>query len=91
MYLLAFKPSFLRSLWFAIQRVNQTSVFGSSTPLINFISRGIPLSSEETEKLVLLLAVFCALFSLLIAILHDSEFYGDESGLGNTFKEIFFY
>ncbi|KAK6617229.1 hypothetical protein RUM44_005560 [Polyplax serrata] len=84
LYLLAFKPSFLRHLWFAIQRVSQTSVFGSSTPLINFISRGIPLSSDDSERLILLLAVFCSLFSLLIAILHDSEFYGDENGSGQT-------
>lgn len=83
--MLAFKPTFLRHLWSAIQRVSQTSVFGSATPLVNIISRGIPMTSEEAERVVPLLIVFCSLFSLLIATLHDSEFYGDDNGIGNNF------
>lgn len=80
--MLAFKPTFIRHLWSAVQRVSQTSVFGCSTPLINIISRGIPMTSEEAEKIVPLLAVFCSLFSLFIATLHDSEFHGDENESG---------
>lgn len=76
----AFKSTFFRHLWSTIQRVSQTSVFGCATPLLNIISKGIPMSAEDTERIVPLLAVFCSLFSLLIATLHDSEFYGDDNG-----------
>lgn len=78
--MLAFKPAFLRQLWEVVAAVSQTSVFGYSTPLIQLIARGSPLSSDETHRVVPLLAVFCALFTLLLTTLHDSEFYGDQPG-----------
>jgi ubiquitin-protein ligase E3 C len=77
--MLAFKPTFLRHLWTAILSVCQTSLFGSATPLLHVISRGIPMSPEDSDRIVPLLAVFCSLFSLLIATLHDSEFYADDN------------
>ncbi|XP_069702572.1 ubiquitin-protein ligase E3C isoform X1 [Periplaneta americana] len=82
LYMLAFKPTFLRHLWTAILSVCQTSLFGSATPLLHVISRGIPMSPEDSDRIVPLLAVFCSLFSLLIATLHDSEFYADDNHAG---------
>lgn len=78
LYMLAFKPAFLRHLWSTISAISQTSLFGSATPLLHLISRGIPMSSEDSGCIVPLLAVFCSLFSLLIVTLHDAEFYGDD-------------
>ncbi|KAK2578758.1 hypothetical protein KPH14_012282 [Odynerus spinipes] len=63
-----------------LDRVCQTSVFGGAAPLLQVISRGIPLSAEDSRKIVPLLDVFCSLFSLLIATLHDTEFFIQESG-----------
>lgn len=79
LYMLAFKPEFLKYLWIALLSVHQTSVFGGAAPLLQVISRGIPLSAEDSKKIVPLLDVFCSLFSLLIATLHDSEFFIQES------------
>lgn len=77
LYMLAFKPSFLRHLWTALLSVRQTSLFGGATPLLQVVSRGIALNADDTKKVVPLLAVFCSLFSLLIATLHDNEFFND--------------
>ncbi|PSN48070.1 hypothetical protein C0J52_03451 [Blattella germanica] len=84
LYMLAFKPTFLRHLWSAILSVCQTSLFGSATPLLHVISRGIPMTPEDSDRIVPLLAVFCSLFSLLIATLHDSEFYADDNHSGSV-------
>uniref|UniRef100_A0A1B6EYS1 Ubiquitin-protein ligase E3C n=1 Tax=Cuerna arida TaxID=1464854 RepID=A0A1B6EYS1_9HEMI len=78
LYLLALRPKFLQQLWTAIVNANQTSLFGSPTPLLNVISRGIAMTEQETERIVPLLATFCSLFSLLVATLHDAEFYNDD-------------
>lgn len=81
LYMLAFKPAFLRQLWSNLLAVSQTSLFGGSTPYLNLITRGIALSAEDTSRIVPLLAVFCSLFSLLIATLHDTEFFIEPSGM----------
>ncbi|XP_001607965.1 ubiquitin-protein ligase E3C [Nasonia vitripennis] len=81
LYMLAFKPAFLRQLWGTLLTVSQTSLFGGSTPYLHIISRGIALSAEDTSRIVPLLAVFCSLFSLLIATLHDTEFFIEPSGM----------
>lgn len=78
LYMLAFKPAFLRSLWNSLLKKRQTSLFGgTSTPLLQLIACGGALTDEDSRKIVSLLAVFCSLFSLLIATLHDSEFFVD--------------
>ncbi|KAH0553850.1 ubiquitin-protein ligase E3C [Cotesia glomerata] len=66
LYMLAFKPVFLRRLW---------ATMLSTPPLLQMISRGIPPSIENTKKVAPMVAVFCSLFSLLIATLHDNEFF----------------
>lgn len=78
LYMLAFKPTFLKHLWMSLVSIRQTSLFSdtaAATSLLQIISRGIALSAEDTDKIVPLLAVFCSLFSLLIATLHDTEFF----------------
>ncbi|KAL6424110.1 hypothetical protein ACFW04_009767 [Cataglyphis niger] len=83
LYMLAFKPMFLKHLWTNLASIRQTSLFGGSgaaaTPLLQIISRGIALSAEDTDRIVPLLAVFCSLFSLLIATLHDTEFFLEQN------------
>ncbi|XP_017762268.1 PREDICTED: ubiquitin-protein ligase E3C [Eufriesea mexicana] len=81
LYMLAFKPLFLKNLWTALLSACQMSLFGGATPLLQIISRGIGLSTEDAKKIVPLLAVFCSLFSLLIATLHDTEFFIQEQSL----------
>ncbi|XP_006621472.1 ubiquitin-protein ligase E3C [Apis laboriosa] len=81
LYMLAFKPIFLKNLWAALLSACQMSLFGGATPLLQIISRGIGLSTEDTKKIIPLLAVFCSLFSLLIATLHDTEFFIQDQSL----------
>ncbi|XP_011312872.1 ubiquitin-protein ligase E3C [Fopius arisanus] len=76
LYMLAFKPEFVRRLWSALITTKQTSIFGGgSTPLVQIMSRGIAPTAEDSKNIASLIAVFCSLFSLLIATLHDSEFF----------------
>ncbi|XP_015109716.1 ubiquitin-protein ligase E3C [Diachasma alloeum] len=76
LYMLAFKPEFVRRLWTALITTKQTSIFGGgSTPLVQIMSRGIAPTAEDSKNIASLIAVFCSLFSLLIATLHDSEFF----------------
>ncbi|EFN77772.1 ubiquitin-protein ligase E3C isoform X1 [Harpegnathos saltator] len=84
LYTLAFKPMFLKHLWTTLLSVCQISLFGGATPLLQIISRGIALSAEDTDRIVPLLAVFCSLFSLLIATLHDTEFFVEHSSAEET-------
>lgn len=84
--MLAFKPLFLKHLWDKILTESQTSIMGCATPLVQLIARGSPLSDDETRRVVHLLAVFCSMFTLFLTTLHDSEFYGEQSG--NTFLTI---
>lgn len=84
LYTLAFKPVFLKHLWTSLLSVCQISLFGGATPLLQIISRGIALTAEDTDRIVPLLAVFCSLFSLLIATLHDTEFFLEQSPAEQT-------
>lgn len=82
LYMLALQPAFLRDLWSAILNVTQISLFGSPTPLLNMISKGLAMTQSETLQIVPLLAAFCSLFSLLVVTLHDAEFYKDDDIVG---------
>jgi ubiquitin-protein ligase E3 C len=48
------------------------------------------MSPEDSDRIVPLLAVFCSLFSLLIATLHDSEFYDDDNHTGTYIDHVSF-
>ncbi|KYN18133.1 PREDICTED: ubiquitin-protein ligase E3C [Trachymyrmex cornetzi] len=88
LYMLAFKPVFLKHLWTSLASIRQTSLFGggAATSLLQIISRGIALSTEDTDRIVPLLAVFCSLFSLLIATLHDTEFFLEPTSIEHVSK-----
>ncbi|XP_004930075.1 ubiquitin-protein ligase E3C [Bombyx mori] len=80
LYTLAFKPIFLRGLWRWLSNMNHASSFGgSSTSLLSALSRGMGAETSVigVHRLLAPLAVFCALFSLLIGTLHDTEFCKD--------------
>ncbi|XP_073957789.1 ubiquitin-protein ligase E3C-like [Choristoneura fumiferana] len=82
LYTLAFKPIFLRGLWRWLSHMSHESSFGgSATPLLSALSRGMGADSTVigVHRLLAPLAVFCALFSLLIGTLHDTEFCRDLS------------
>lgn len=81
LYTLAFKPVFLRGLWRWLSSMSHPSSFGGSpTPLLGALSRGMGADASiiGVERLLAPLAVFCALFSLLIGTLHDTEFCKDD-------------
>lgn len=83
LYTLAFKPIFLRGLWRFLTSMSHESSFGGSpTPLLNALSRGMGVEAThmDVHRLIPPLAVFCALFSLLIGTLHDTEFCRDTGG-----------
>ncbi|XP_072941494.1 ubiquitin-protein ligase E3C isoform X3 [Epargyreus clarus] len=80
LYTLAFKPIFLRGLWIWLSSMSYESSFGgSSTPLLSALSRGIGTETSviDVHRLLAPLATFCALFTLLIGTLHDTEFFKD--------------
>ncbi|CAH0727473.1 unnamed protein product, partial [Brenthis ino] len=83
LYTLAFKPIFLRGLWHWLSGMSHQSSFGgSATPLLAALSKGMGAdgSAIGVQRLLAPLAVFCALFSLLIGTLHDTEFFRDIDG-----------
>ena len=75
---LAFRPNFLRQLWNIVCTTSQPSLFGSPTPLVSIISRGLKMSGLERDDISPPLAVFCSLFRYLLVTIHDTEFYGTE-------------
>lgn len=80
LYTLAFKPMFLRGVWVWVSSMSHLSSFGGpATPLLSALSRGLGADAYalNVHRLLAPLAVFCALFSLLIGTLHDTEFCRD--------------
>ncbi|CAH2050679.1 unnamed protein product, partial [Iphiclides podalirius] len=76
LYTLAFKPPFVRGVWRWLSGMSQASSFGGpGTPLLAVLSRGV--GAPGVGRLLAPLAVFCALFTLLIGTLHDAEFFRD--------------
>ena len=69
--MLAFKPEFIRTLWYTLltakSQKNQLS--------ISILSKGIQISSSECSFVIPILASFCALFGRLLSTLHDGEFF----------------
>jgi len=84
LYTLAFKPSFLHQLWLLTRSSAQASLFGTPTPLLSIISRGLKMSNSERDEIVPLLAVFCSLFQYLLVTIHDTEFYGDQESIESS-------
>lgn len=68
---MAFKPKFIRTLWYTLL----TSQAENGQLSISLLSRGIQIPKIESDKIVPVLATFCALFSRLLGTLHDGEFF----------------
>ncbi|XP_055601145.1 ubiquitin-protein ligase E3C [Uranotaenia lowii] len=84
LYMLASKPQFVRSLWYTLTA--QTASQGFSSP-ISLLSKGLTISKYDSDRIVPILASFCALFGRLIATLHDGEFC-QENVLPGTVSKI---
>ncbi|KAK3089067.1 hypothetical protein FSP39_000528 [Pinctada imbricata] len=81
LYSLAFNREFIRSLWYTCCSVSNKTVTGSNVTLLQTLSRGMPMTPEDIQRIVPLLSVFCSMFSHSLYTLHDADFYGDISGM----------
>ncbi|CAD7088328.1 unnamed protein product [Hermetia illucens] len=72
LYSLAFNPEFIRTLWYTM--TSQSNQLGFSSPL-SLLSKGVvPKVNSEMNRIIPILATFCALFGRLVPTLHDGEF-----------------
>lgn len=77
LYSLAFNARFLRHLWLLISSMTTRMITGSTVPLLQVISRGSPMSLEDSHRIIPLFHLFSSLFSHSLVSIHDSEFFGD--------------
>lgn len=77
LYSLAFNARFLRHLWFLISSMTTRMITGSVVPLLQVISRGSPMSFEDSSRIIPLFYLFSSLFSHSLISIHDNEFFGD--------------
>ncbi|XP_024900649.1 ubiquitin-protein ligase E3C isoform X3 [Pteropus alecto] len=77
LYSLAFNARFLRHLWFLISSMTTRMITGSVVPLLQVISRGSPMSFEDSARIIPLFYLFSSLFSHSLISIHDNEFFGD--------------
>ncbi|XP_006143890.1 ubiquitin-protein ligase E3C [Tupaia chinensis] len=77
LYSLAFNARFLRHLWFLISSMTTRMITGSVVPLLQVISRGSPMSFEDSSRIIPLFYLFSSLFSHSLVSIHDNEFFGD--------------
>ncbi|XP_048950569.1 ubiquitin-protein ligase E3C isoform X5 [Canis lupus dingo] len=77
LYSLAFNARFLRHLWFLISSMTTRMITGSVVPLLQVISRGSPMSLEDSSRIIPLFYLFSSLFSHSLISIHDNEFFGD--------------
>uniref|UniRef100_A0A667XX60 HECT-type E3 ubiquitin transferase n=1 Tax=Myripristis murdjan TaxID=586833 RepID=A0A667XX60_9TELE len=85
LYSLAFNARFLRHLWHLITSMTTKMITGSMVPLLQLISRGSPMSLEDSNRIIPIFYLFSSLFSHSLISVHDSEFFGHEmEGTGQT-------
>ncbi|XP_032160156.1 ubiquitin-protein ligase E3C isoform X6 [Mustela erminea] len=77
LYSLAFNARFLRHLWFLISSMTTRMITGSMVPLLQVISRGAPMSLDDSSRIIPLFYLFSSLFSHSLISIHDNEFFGD--------------
>ncbi|XP_069585826.1 ubiquitin-protein ligase E3C isoform X2 [Ranitomeya imitator] len=77
LYSLAFNARFLRHLWYLISSMTTKMITGSMVPLLQVISRGSPMSFEDSNRIIPLFYLFSSLFSHSLISIHDNEFFGD--------------
>uniref|UniRef100_A0A665X5I4 Ubiquitin-protein ligase E3C n=1 Tax=Echeneis naucrates TaxID=173247 RepID=A0A665X5I4_ECHNA len=78
LYSLAFNARFLRHLWHLITSMTTKMITGSMVSLLQLISRGSPMSFEDSNRIIPLFYLFSSLFSHSLISVHDSEFFGHE-------------
>ncbi|XP_035270812.1 ubiquitin-protein ligase E3C isoform X2 [Anguilla anguilla] len=76
LYSLAFNARFLRHLWHLITSMTTKMITGSMVPLLQVISRGSPMSLEDSNRIIPIFYLFSSLFSHSLISVHDSEFFG---------------
>ncbi|MBZ3869342.1 Ubiquitin-protein ligase E3C [Sciurus carolinensis] len=77
LYSLAFNARFLRHLWVLISSMTTRMITGSMVPLLQVMSRGSPMSFEDSSRIIPLFYLFSSLFSHSLISIHDNEFFGD--------------
>ncbi|KAM9500601.1 ubiquitin-protein ligase E3C isoform 2-T2 [Clarias gariepinus] len=77
LYSLAFNARFLRHLWHLITSMRTKMITGSLVPLLQLMSRGFPMSPEDSSKIIPLFYLFSSLFSHSLISIHDTEFFGE--------------
>ncbi|XP_066441455.1 ubiquitin-protein ligase E3C isoform X2 [Eleutherodactylus coqui] len=82
LYSLAFNARFLRHLWYLISSMTTKMITGSMVPLLQVISRGSPMSLEDSNRIIPLFYLFSSLFSHSLISIHDNEFFGDPIEVG---------
>eukprot|EP00062_Callorhinchus_milii_P022092 gi/632979508/ref/XP_007906509.1/ PREDICTED: ubiquitin-protein ligase E3C [Callorhinchus milii] len=90
LYSLAFNARFLRHLWHLITSVTTKMITGSMVPLLQVISRGSPMSLEDSNRVIPLFYLFSSLFSHSLISVHDKEFFGEqvEGGVGQQLSTM---
>ncbi|XP_072307055.1 ubiquitin-protein ligase E3C [Eucyclogobius newberryi] len=78
LYSLAFTARFLRHLWHLITSMTTKMITGSMVPLLQLLSRGSPMSFEDSNRIIPIFYLFSSLFSHSLISVHDSEFFGHE-------------
>jgi len=63
----------------ALVVVMSVGVFRMNTSLLSLLTRGLQMSSDELAGIVPLVSVFSALFSHVLTLMHDVEFFEDQS------------
>lgn len=63
--------------------------FSSMVPLLQLISRGSPMSFEDSNRIIPLFYLFSSLFSHSLISVHDSEFFGHE--MEGTMLSLLFF
>ncbi|XP_067909501.1 ubiquitin-protein ligase E3C [Heterodontus francisci] len=79
LYSLAFNARFMRHLWNLITSVTTKMITGSMVSLLQLISRGSPMSLEDSHRIIPLFYLFSSLFSHSLISIHDNEFFGEQS------------
>ncbi|XP_053485781.1 ubiquitin-protein ligase E3C [Ictalurus furcatus] len=77
LYSLAFNARFLRHLWHLITSMKTKMITGSLVPLLQLMSRGSPMSAEDSNRIIPLFYLFSSLFSHSLISIHDTEFFGE--------------
>ncbi|KAG3289177.1 hypothetical protein H1C71_025525 [Ictidomys tridecemlineatus] len=75
LYSLAFNARFLWHLWVLISSMTTRMITGSIVPLLQVISRGSPMSLEDSGRIISLFYLFSSLFIYSLISIHDKEFF----------------